>query len=239
MQKLLLIPVVLLIATLAFTACDGSGSDDESALLVESLSKTDGSEDGFEFPPHGRHGFLRHLKEELEVTDEQAEQIKAVVKEHMQSVREEYKGKWLDMTKEERKEIRMAGRTEVEAKIKEVLTDEQWAKLEEIKANGPDPEEMRERMEAKFEEIKEKLNLTAEQEEQVHELFEKKFEERMELSWEERKDSRKESREQMKEEMSEILTDEQMEILEKWRKERREEMKEHFKNRKHGRRNRN
>ncbi|MGD8778312.1 MAG: hypothetical protein PVH88_05050 [Ignavibacteria bacterium] len=225
MKKIILLVGVLFAVILNFTACDVSVTEDERELLVESLEKNSNSNESKFFGK--RLGMLKYLKEELEVTDEQAEQIKAIVKESMQAAKEKYKGQWKDMTREERKEIRDTQREEVQAKIKEVLTEEQWTKLEERKSQSPDPARIKERMEARFEKLKEKLNLTSEQEEKVKELFAKRREERMELSREERKVFPRENREEIREDLAEILTDEQLQILDEWKKERREEMKKY------------
>ncbi len=71
---------------------------------------------------------LAKLAEELKLTDEQKTKVAAAMKAQAETMRG-----LKDATPEERKEKMKAGRAEMEKKMKEILTPEQYAKWEKLR----------------------------------------------------------------------------------------------------------
>ena len=89
-------------------------------------------------PPAGQRGEmarerLAKMAEELKLTDEQKPKVAALMKEQAETMRG-----LRDATQEERREKMKARRAEMETKMKEILTPEQFTKWEKLrKERGP------------------------------------------------------------------------------------------------------
>jgi len=202
---------------LALVACSGSSqtpiaADDEALTFSQDGSDMAGF--GFGRGP-GMHagGAMMAV---LGLSDEQKTAIEAIVEEHRaQMPRGE--GRRSGKSFEEMQEVRKAHHDEVFAKIQEVLTPEQRAKAETLKAQLEKGEVPQELVDFHVARMTEELNLTEEQQAQVRELkLAPPMFGRMHAEGD-RGELRKQRREQMQErhdKLMEILTPEQQEILE-------------------------
>ncbi len=87
-------------------------------------------------PPQGQRGEMvkeriAKMAEELKLTDEQKTKVTTVMKEQAEAMRG-----LRDATPEERREKMKAGREEMQKKMKEILTPEQYAKWEKLRKEG-------------------------------------------------------------------------------------------------------
>ncbi len=195
------------IFTLAFAALLLAGSS-----MAQETAKKGGKKDkagkGEMHSKHGKHHGAEFAKE-LNLTDAQKEQIKAINKE--------YKGK------EE------SAREEKKAKMEAVLTAEQKAKLAEIKEEKKS--EAKDKGEKRYEEMKKDLNLTDAQGQQLKALNEdfrnkaKAIKENTSLTKEQKKEQLKALNEQRLAKMKTILTAEQIKKIQAKKKEFREDDK--------------
>jgi periplasmic protein CpxP/Spy len=74
---------------------------------------------------------IAKMAEELKLTDEQKSKVTAVMKEQAETMRG-----LKDATPEERREKMKAGRAEIEKKMKDILTPEQYTKWEKLRKEG-------------------------------------------------------------------------------------------------------
>ncbi|MBU2508623.1 MAG: hypothetical protein KJ799_18155 [Bacteroidetes bacterium] len=171
------------------------------------------------------------MMKDLNLSDEQKEKIANIREEHFESMkplREKHRAEMQKLTAENRKAVH--------DKIMAELTDDQKVKFEEFKDDFPmrkraemresKREKFRAQREGRFGEfpmIKDKLNLTEEQEDAIHDLVKSK---RKEFRGERKQRSEREPLlPQLKDELKEILDADQMKVLEDHWKERKEEMK--------------
>ena len=87
-------------------------------------------------PPQGARAEMAKeraakMAEELKLNDEQKTKVAALMKEQAEKMRG-----MRDATPEERKEKAKAGRAEMEKKMKEILTPEQFTKWEKLRKEG-------------------------------------------------------------------------------------------------------
>jgi Spy/CpxP family protein refolding chaperone len=192
------------IFTLAFAALLLAGS-----VMAQDNSKKENKKDkagkewkaGDKKGKHGKHKGA--FAKELNLTDAQKEQIKAI--------NQEYKGK------------EKASREERKAKFESVLTAEQKAKLEQMKQQRK--AEGKERGEKRFESMKKDLNLSDVQGQQIKTLNEdfrnkaKAIKDNTSLTQEQKKEQLKALHEQRQAQMKSILTAEQQQKIEAKKKE--------------------
>lgn len=87
-------------------------------------------------PPQGQRGEMAKeritkMAEELKLSDEQKTKVTALLKEQAETMRG-----LKDATPEERREKMKAGREEMQKKMKEILTPEQYTKWEKLRKEG-------------------------------------------------------------------------------------------------------
>ena len=179
------------------------------------------------------------LQERLNLTEEQLSKLRAaykVWKEYAKSVRLNQ-----ELTQEEKQVKLKAGFEEYDAKVKEILTEEQYAKLVEIRRNASRPNQNNgntgnggneqnghSRAEHRRE-LRQILNLTEEQLtklRRIHQYATNKIRAILtneELSREEKSAQIKEVKKQAHNRRMQVLTEEQKEKLRQWRAEHRDE----------------
>jgi Spy/CpxP family protein refolding chaperone len=152
--------------------------------------------------PGPHHGLMGRLAEELELTDEQRSEIRAIVEEELP-----------------------AARQRIEERVNVLLTPEQQEKLAELKANRPEKGDRGRRMGKRgrmgrgmgpgpgprLEMMTEKLDLTDEQQAAIREILD---------------EAAPPKRSEIREQIKSVLTPEQQEKMEELREERCERMAE-------------
>jgi Spy/CpxP family protein refolding chaperone len=178
---------------------------------------------------HGRRGQDRaKLAKELNLTDAQKQQVKAL--------NEEYRAKFQALkavdSKKETKEKAKALKQEQQTKMQNILTAEQKAKMAELKEKRKS--EAKEKGKERGEKMKKELGLTDAQGQKIKSINEdfhakaKAIKENQSLTQEQKKEQFKALNEQRKESMKAVLTAEQIQKMEakkkegKGRKERKE-----------------
>ncbi len=191
------------------------------------------------------------LTERLDLSEEQAAKVKAIQLDAIadrQEAREN--GEW---TKENRRAYMQQQRSEKEAELKEVLTDEQEQKWEELKKefHGKHRKGHKGRRDSKefnpeasaakqTERMTENLHLSAEQAAQVKEIFLARAEARKEFRSEEnksreaRKAARMQQHKQQEAALKEVLTEAQWTQWEQLKEERKAQHQEHRGNKGYG-----
>jgi glutaredoxin/Spy/CpxP family protein refolding chaperone len=187
----------------------------------------------------GQQGRGNSIQERLNLTEEQLSKLRAaykVWKEYAKSVRQNQ-----ELTQEEKQVKLKAGFEEYDAKVKEILTEEQYAKLVEIRRNASRPNQNNgntgnggneqnghSRAEHRRE-LRQVLNLTEEQLTKfraIHQYATNKIRAILaneELSREEKSAQIKEVKKQANNRRMQVLTEEQKEKLRQWRAEHRAE----------------
>ncbi|WP_291726242.1 Spy/CpxP family protein refolding chaperone [Bernardetia sp.] len=172
---------------------------------------------------HGKHHEerLEKMKEELDLSDAQVEQIKALhekKREEMKKLRSEAKEE-----NEERRAKMKAHHKEMKAEIDKILTPEQRKKAEALRAEHKDPEK---RAEKRLEKLKSELSLTDAQASKVKSALVTKMTKMQalkEAAGEERvnKDERKALHTAFENELKSILSDEQFKKYEEIKAEKK------------------
>lgn len=174
----------------------------------------------------------------LNVTEEQQAQIQEIVRSHREEMKADHGSPAERPSFEERKARRQQMHEELQGKISGVLTAEQKAKAEELKAQfeqGQIPEEI---IDARIARLDAKLNLTEDQKQQIKTLALERPVRGLRGDQKERREFRKERRAAMqehKEKLFAILTAEQQAILDELYNERREKKHERFQGRREDR----
>jgi len=164
---------------------------------------------------HKAQEMAQRLKEDLDLTDEQAEKVKAAAKAHrqkMKAAREVNAGNHKAM-----REARKAAHEAFEAELKTILSEEQFAKFQAHKEEMQSPES---RAERRADRMAEELKLSDAQAEKVEALIKSKIEARQAD-----REKHKAEREAFEKEMKAILTPEQYEAFLKMKEEKREKRK--------------
>lgn len=164
---------------------------------------------------------VTELQKELRLTDDQAEQLRQIFEEARPPRAEDAE----TAARRDRREDgdRRGMRSEMFEKIQSVLTEEQWNKYQEYERSR--------RMASQLEALTEALNLTEKQVVQVEtvlDYFQGRMEELFSEGYSDQQDRRKaiqKLREAQDKEIKEILTDEQVDLYEKYQHQRREQMR--------------
>ena len=167
-----------------------------------------------------------NIKETLDLTDEQASQLRAIHEKWQKIAKAIHSNK--ELSKEEKKAKLKEAFKEMDAAVRELLSEEQYAKLVELRRTSARPnqngnEENGHSRAEHRRELRQILELTEEQLiklRAVHQYAAKKIKAIIaneELSKEEKKKQIKEVKKQAHNRRMEILTEEQKEKLRKWR----------------------
>ncbi len=218
-----------LVLLLTVIGCSGNSTDPVSSDAT--LAKSSDASETYGFGSEFGQRALGPIGEVLELSDTQKEQIKAILQQHRESFRghgREYKK---DMSFEERRAQRQATHACLRDEIFTVLTAEQRAKAEALKAqldNGQMPEEI---IGKRLDRLREKLHLADEQVAQLKALD----------TWNTLRQDRENSdgqrefhkqrnafHEEYEKQMLNILTPEQQTLFAEMKAQRREQMKRRF-----------
>jgi arsenate reductase-like glutaredoxin family protein len=167
-----------------------------------------------------------NIKETLDLTDEQASQLRAIHEKWQKIAKAIHSNK--ELSKEEKKAKLKEAFKEMDAAVRELLSEEQYAKLVELRRTSARPnqngnEENGHSRAEHRRELRQILELTEEQVEKlraVHQYAMKKIKAIIaneELSKEEKKKQIKEVKKQAHNRRMEIFTEEQKKKLRKWR----------------------
>jgi Spy/CpxP family protein refolding chaperone len=165
---------------------------------------------------------MQDTMKELNLTDEQREKLKPIWREQMQEMRELWQDQ--NLSRQEKLEKFKAVQAEMQPKLKEILTAEQWEKWQ--KQRGTQDR-------AGLQDALKDLNLTDEQKEELKPLWQEQAEKVRELrqdkslSPQEKMAKVKAIQEEMEPKLKQVLTGEQ---FEKWQKQR-ERMREQARDR--------
>ena len=162
-----------------------------------------------------------NIKETLDLTDEQASQLRAIHEKWQKIAKAIHSNKKL--SKEEKKAKLKAAFKKMDAAVRELLSEEQYAKLVKFRRSNARPNQNGNEENEHRRELRQILELTEEQAEKlraVHQYALKKIKgiiANEELSKEEKKKQIKNVKKQAHNRRMEILTEEQKEKLRKWR----------------------
>ena len=166
---------------------------------------------------------LERMNQQFELSTDQQSQMKELLIEAEQK-REAYRSSGNRPSREEMQ----ANRKEMDAKMKSILTDEQYAKMKALRKNHQHkPNRSSKSVDAQLQKMDDNLDLTPEQEQKIKVLIEQSKKEKAEimesntLSEDEKKDAVKELRKKKKEQMKQILTAEQLEKMKAMKREKR------------------
>jgi len=157
----------------------------------------------------------QRLKEELSLSDEQAEKVKLAFKSKRKKVKAAKEANAGDH--KAMREARKSANEAFEAELKTILSDEQFMKFQEHKEEMQSPES---RAERRADRMAEELKLSDAQAEKVEALIKSKIEARQAD-----REKHKAEREAFEKEMKTILTPEQYEAFLKMKEEKREKRK--------------
>jgi len=162
-----------------------------------------------------------NIKETLDLTDEQASQLRAIHEKWQKIAKAIHSNK--ELSKEEKKAKLKAAFKKMDAAVRELLSEEQYAKLVKLRRSNARPNQNGNEENEHRRELRQILELTEEQAEKlraVHRYALKKIKgiiANEELSKEEKKKQIKNVKKQAHNRRMEILTEEQKEKLRKWR----------------------
>ncbi|MDC0050895.1 hypothetical protein OAJ79_04640 [Verrucomicrobia bacterium] len=166
-----------------------------------------------------------NIKETLDLTDEQASQLRAIHEKWQKIAKAIHFNK--ELSKEEKKAKLKAAFKKMDAAVRELLSEEQYAKLVKLRRSNAQPNQNGNEVNEHRRELRQILELTEEQAEKlraVHQYALKKIKGILaneELSKEEKKKQIKNVKKQAHNRRMEILTEEQKEKLRKWRAQQR------------------
>ena len=166
-----------------------------------------------------------NIKETLDLTDEQASQLRAIHEKWQKIAKAIHSNK--ELSKEEKKAKLKAAFKKMDAAVRELLSEEQYAKLVKLRRSNAQPNQNGNEVNEHRRELRQILELTEEQAEKlraVHRYALKKIKgiiANEELSKEEKKKQIKNVKKQAHNRRMEILTEEQKEKLRKWRAQQR------------------
>jgi|GEM_PF-3482148 len=209
---------LLLILVVALVGCSDQSS--EGVTSSNDLSYTSQNPSG-ELPDD--------LIDELGLTEEQKEAMEAL-REEIRARHEEIRAGFdEDTPREEIREALKALHEEARTRMQEILSEEQYALLEQYRqekgrkfGRGPDGESLspEERLEKRLQHMTEALQLTDDQVAAIRAIFES-YQEEMEAAREARdREAGQELREQIRSEIEALLTDEQIASLEEMKQNR-------------------
>ena len=162
-----------------------------------------------------------NLKETLELTDEQASQLRTIHEKWHKISKAIHSNK--ELSKEEKKAKLKEAFKEMDAAVRELLSEEQYAKLVKIRHSNARPNQNSNEENEHRRELRQILELTEEQAEKlraVHQYALKKIKgiiANEELTKEEKKKQIKNVKKQANNRRMEIFTEEQKEKLREWR----------------------
>ena len=180
-------------------------------------------------PAQGRHGFhhgdgLKHIAQKLNLTQQQQDQLKPVFeKQHQQmlAIRND-----ASLSQDQKKEKIQALHQDTQAQIKGVLTPEQQTQWAQMKAQGK--QHMAGHRKEMGARLAQKLNLSAQQQEQLKPVFQKQHEQARAI-WQDNsltQDQKKEKMQALHQEtqaqLNSILTPEQQQQMQQMRQNFRE-----------------
>ena len=166
-----------------------------------------------------------NIKETLDLTDEQASQLRAIHEKWQKIAKAIHSNK--ELSKEEKKAKLKAAFKKMDAAVRELLSEEQYAKLVKLRRSNARPNQNGNEENEHRRELRQILELTEEQAEKlraVHRYALKKIKGILaneELSKEEKKKQIKNVKKQAHNRRMEIFTEEQKEKLRKWRAQQR------------------
>jgi Spy/CpxP family protein refolding chaperone len=176
---------------------------------------------------HHGDGF-KHIGQSLNLTQPQQDQLKPIFekqRQQVQAIRQD-----TSLSQDQKKQKIDALRQDSQAQIKGILTPEQQQQWEQMKAQGK--ERMGEHRKDMAARMAEKLNLSAQQQEQLKPILQKQHEQAKAI-WQDSaltKDQKKEKmqalRQQTKSQMDAVLTPEQQQQM--------EQMRQNFRQHRHG-----
>lgn len=184
-------------------------------------------------PVHGRRGFhhgdgFNRMAQGLNLTQQQQDQLKPIFEkqhEQVQAIRQD-----ASLSEDQKKQKIEALHQDAQAQIKGILTPEQQQQWEQKKAQGK--QRMaghRKQMGAR---MAQKLNLTAQQQEQLKPIFQKQHEQAKavwqdnSLTQDQKKQKMQALRQDMKSQMDAVLTPEQQQQM--------QQMRQNFRQHRHG-----
>ena len=162
-----------------------------------------------------------NIKETLDLTDEQASQLRAIHQKWQKTAKAIHSNK--ELSKKEKETRLKAAFKKMDAAVRELLSEEQYAKLVKLRRSNARPNQNGNEENEHRRELRQILELTEEQAEKlraVHRYALKKIKgiiANEELSKEEKKKQIKNVKKQAHNRRMEILTEEQKEKLRKWR----------------------
>ena len=234
MAKSIFINMFAVVFAFGFYSCNEPGDSDllsskGSVLSLESdLAKLQADNDLSIY----RLGFMAGI---LVLNDTQKEQIKGVIVEKMENRRERFRGR-KDRSerpsREERKAMRKERHEEMIAAIMPILTPEQQAIVNEIKAARDRGEVPQILIDKRVEKMAEKLSLTVDQQAQLKTLFTESGQKMLAAKSEDgdrraNREAIKALREMTDAQIKTLLTPEQQETYEALKAERRESFRNH------------
>ncbi len=162
-----------------------------------------------------------NLKETLALTDEQASQLRAIHEKWQKTAKAIHSNK--ELSKKEKETRLKAAFKKMDAAVRELLSEEQYAKLVELRRSSARPNQNGNEENEHRRELRQILELTEEQAEKlraVHQYALKKIKgiiTNEELTKEEKKEQIKGVKKQANNRRMEIFTEEQKEKLREWR----------------------
>jgi Spy/CpxP family protein refolding chaperone len=235
MNKLFLTLVLAAMLVLGFYGCDTNEGNDALSPINEAFAAEGGLSKG-----HSGDGFLFHrmgfLSEVLNLNDEQKAQIQQLFEQRRENFRQTYKDRKKDgegLSREEKKALRRQHREEMLNEIMPILTPEQQALANEIKATFERGEVPAILVEKRVEKLNEKLNLTPDQQAQLKTLFTETGQKMLALKnsdagHQSARQEMKTLRRETDAKIQSILTPEQQKIYEELKAQRKGHFKERF-----------
>ncbi|MFQ5637449.1 MAG: hypothetical protein ACE5IR_05590 [bacterium] len=216
--------LIIPLLALAILGCANGGGLAPISAESEMLAKTEIEAKLEEFPGHGPGGGLISL---LELSEEQKAQIKEIMQRHREQLKAKHGSFEGRPSREAIKEKRREMRESLQKEIARVLTSDQQAKLDELKAQLERGEIPQELVERHVNRLSADLDLSEEQQSQVRALGLPHLPHRRHRDKESRGDFQQ-NREQLKEyeqKLMAILTPEQQSRFREIKKERREKFR--------------
>jgi Spy/CpxP family protein refolding chaperone len=180
MRKVILLSAILMLGLILFSACNQQEpvaqepaisyqTDQAGALYLLGNEEPIEAEQPASFLFHGPGPFFLWA---LDLTDEQKDQLRLIGEQHRSEMRGQIHDMMRNGDREALKEAHAALREEMLEKIKEILTDEQKAILEEIQNQIDAGQYPMVVIDKRVAALTESLNLTAEQQNSVRNLME-------------------------------------------------------------------
>lgn len=195
------------------------------AVIIVFLTVSLGTALGQEGKANGQK--IEKLKMELNLSDEQTQELRLIFKEARKEIRDIKENEAI--SKEDKRSLIISAKDDSESKIQLVLTQEQMAKFNEVKANRK--KELRAKRQEKKEAVLDELGVSEEQKLEIRKIKDetktniKRIKSDSGLTEEEKKAQIKLHRNKAETKVQKVLTEEQYKALELKKREMRQKKK--------------